>query len=485
MTTPRPSQLSRKVLNAIYLFGGTQAVTILCSIVRVKLVAIWIGAAGVALFGIYNTALTLITQIAMLGMRSSSVREIASTGDSPSHQAVIIKSVKRWSWLLGAVGAIATMLAAPQLSRWSFGDTSHTAGFRALSAAVLLTCVTGAQLAIMQGRGKLRRLARASLWGALAGLAVSAPMFYYWRIDSVVPAFMAYAAAALVAALIFREPSRDLPAAHVGLKASFITGRSFIILGAFITMSEVLNQLSGYIFISWLNNEAGADTTGYFQSGYTIMNRYAGLVFTAIGMELYPRLASVAGSPMRTSTFVSHEIRIILLIILPIASVLVVAAPLIVTLLYSREFLSIVPYIETAAPGTIFRAVSWSMAYVILARGDGRTYLITELSSAAIAVVFQIWGYTMGGLTGLGIAYSLWYMSYTLIIALIYFRRYRLRLGHRIARLIVWSITASAAVTAAAIGAGRAAAAVAACMVTAWAIRRMTLRDKTDRPASR
>lgn len=144
---------------------------------------------------------------------------------------------------------------------------------------------------------------------------------------------------------------------------------------------------------------------------------------------------------------------------------LVVAAPLIVTLLYSREFLSIVPYIETAAPGTIFRAVSWSMAYVILARGDGRTYLITELSSAAIAVVFQIWGYTMGGLTGLGIAYSLWYMSYTLIIALIYFRRYRLRLGHRIARLIVWSITASVAVTAAAIGAGRAAAAVAACMV--------------------
>lgn len=137
-------------------------------------------------------------------------------------------------------------------------------------------------------------------------------MFYYWRIDSVVPAFMAYAAAALVAALIFREPSRDLPAAHVGLKASFITGRNFIILGAFITMSEVLNQLSGYIFISWLNNEAGADTTGYFQSGYTIMNRYAGLVFTAIGMELYPRLASVAGSPMRTSTFVSHEIRIIL-----------------------------------------------------------------------------------------------------------------------------------------------------------------------------
>lgn len=50
-----------------------------------------VGAGRVALFGIYNTALTLITQIAMLGMRSSSVREIASTGDSPSPQAVIIK----------------------------------------------------------------------------------------------------------------------------------------------------------------------------------------------------------------------------------------------------------------------------------------------------------------------------------------------------------------------------------------------------------
>lgn len=485
MNNPRLSQLSRKVLNAICLFGGTQVLTILCSVIRVKLVAIWIGAAGVGLFGIYNAALTLIAQIFMLGMRSSSVKEIASSSDTPSHQALVIKSVIRWSWLLGVAGGIATMLAAPKLSLWSFGDTAHTVGFRTLSAAVVLTCVTGAQLAIMQGRGKLRRLAKASMWGAVAGLIVSVPMFYFWRIDSVVPSFIAYAAAATIAAVIFREPRHELPSVNAGWKETFLTGRNFIVLGTFITLSEVLNQLSGYIFISWLNNEAGAETTGYFQSGYTIINRYAGLIFTAIGMELYPRLATVAGSPMRTATFVSHEIRIILLLVIPIVAVMIVAAPLIVTLLYSSEFSSIVPYIETAAPGTVFRAVSWIMAYVILARGDGIIYMVTELSSAALAVGLQILGYSIGGLTGLGIAYTIWYICYTIIIAIVYFRRYRLRLGRQIPHLIAWGVIATTAVLLTIVIAGQTYATIAACLLVAWSVRRMMPRNKTEQPASR
>lgn len=479
------SQLSRKVLSAICLFGGTQSVTILCSVIRIKLVAIWIGAAGVGLFGIYNSAMTLIAQIAMLGMRSSSVREIASSTDNPSHQAVVMKSVTRWGWLLGIAGSLLTLLTATRLSIWSFGDTSHTDGFRALSAVVLLTCVTGAQLAIMQGRGKLKRLAKASLWGAVAGLAVSIPMFYIWRIDSVVPSIIAYAAAATIASTIFREPRSSRPTVHVSWKDSFLSGRNFIILGAFITLSEVLNQLSGYVFISWLNNEAGEAVTGCFQSGYTIINRYAGLIFTAIGLELYPRLASVTRSPRRTSTFVSHEIRIVLLILIPVIAIMIVAAPIIIRLLYSQEFITIVPYLEFGAIGTIFRAVSWSMAFVILARGDGRIYLVTESLSAAIAVGLQIWGYSTGGLRGLGIAYTLWYMIYALIIALIYFRRYRLWLGWHIPRLIAWSLVSSASVLAVTLVAGRIYASVAVCIVTAWSVFRMISQSKKRQPDTR
>lgn len=51
--------LSRVILKAMGIFGGVQVLTIICSIIRTKLVALWIGPFGVGLFGIYNQALEI------------------------------------------------------------------------------------------------------------------------------------------------------------------------------------------------------------------------------------------------------------------------------------------------------------------------------------------------------------------------------------------------------------------------------------------
>ena len=87
--------LSAKVLKAMGLFGGVQGVGILCSVVRVKLVALWLGPGGVALFGIFNSAVDMVKSFSQLGFRSSSVRDIASHSGSAS-LAGIVGVVRRW-----------------------------------------------------------------------------------------------------------------------------------------------------------------------------------------------------------------------------------------------------------------------------------------------------------------------------------------------------------------------------------------------------
>ena len=71
------SGLSARILKAMGLFGGVQGVGILCSVVRVKLAALWLGPAGVALFGIFNGAVDMVRSFSQLGLRSSSVRDVA------------------------------------------------------------------------------------------------------------------------------------------------------------------------------------------------------------------------------------------------------------------------------------------------------------------------------------------------------------------------------------------------------------------------
>ena len=428
--------LSKTVLKAMSIFGGVQVITIICSIVRTKLVAIWIGAAGVGLFGLYNTAIEMLSAMTQLGLRNSAVRDIASA--SPSTITQIITVVRRWAWALGILGAFVTLALSPMLSQWTFGDDNHTIGFCALACVMFLSSITGGELAILQGLKRLRRLARASVWGVLVGLGISIPMFYYWGIDSVIPSIIAYTLATTVAAQFYRE--KEVKADKtISAKDTFDMGRGFIVLGIYMTISAFTTMLISYIFMAYLNHASGTATVGYYQAGYTLVNKYVGLIFTAIAMEYYPRLAQTNGSKIRTSVFVSHEMKLTLWILVPVITLFITADDLIVRILYSSEFKIIIPFISWAIVGTIFRAISWCMAFVILAKGDGRIFLLTEISSSIVSLVLNIVAFNLWGIAGLGWAYIVWYFIYTLIVWCVYHFRYGLSLGKEIGRLIAYS----------------------------------------------
>lgn len=80
--------LTASVMRAMTLISGTRVLILLCSVVRVKLVALWIGAAGVGLFGIYNSFIELMSVLTQLNVRDSSVRDIYGAQNEALHDEV-------------------------------------------------------------------------------------------------------------------------------------------------------------------------------------------------------------------------------------------------------------------------------------------------------------------------------------------------------------------------------------------------------------
>ena len=108
-----------------------------------------------------------------------------------------------------------------------------------------------------------------------------------------------------------------------------------------------------------------------------------------------------------------------------------------VWLLYSKEFEVIITYISWGVVGTVLRAISWCMAFVMLAKGDGKTYLITESLSAIMGLALNIVCYIWWGVDGLGYAYLAWYAIYTIIVGVVYFKVYHLTLSVKCYRNLV------------------------------------------------
>lgn len=421
------SRLTATVLKAMGLFSGLQITSILCSIVKMKLVAIWLHATGVGLFGIYQTVTDTIATLTDLGLRQSSVRDIARQQSSPSLLASIAGVVRRWSALAGLLGAAVIMGASPLLSKWFFHTWQAPWGFMILAVAMMLNALTAGEHALLQGTSRLKQLARANLVGTIAGLAVSIPMFRLLGLQSVSLSIVAYALAMYLAA---RHQRLRVPASTLapGLRDIWVQGRSFARLGVCLAIAAFVTNAAHTIFVALINASVGTGEVGYIQAGDTIIVRYIGLIFTAIGMEFYPRLAKVAHRPRATRTYVDHEATLLLVTITPLLLIFIMLRCTVVNILYTSDFLCIIPFITWGALSAIPKALSWCMAFSIICRGDGRVYILTETLDALISVPLCYFAYSSYGFTGLGVAYILWYIIYLLITGAVYYGRYKLSL---------------------------------------------------------
>ncbi len=443
--TARPrAGITATILKVMGIFGGVQVLTILCAIVRTKFVALWVGPIGVGLFGIFNSALDTVKSVTQLGIGDSAVRDLSN---SPRGRlALVVLSLRRWSWALGVVGAALMLALSGLLSKLSFGDSSHSAGFMLLSVCVLFSSLSSAEGAVFRGFRRFKKLARASVWGTIGGLAVSLPMFYYLGEESIVPSIIAYTVVTWIALGLYREKVGK-PDEKLSWGTTFAIGKGFVVLGTFMTASMFLTNLVSYIFLAWLNKAGGEEVVGLYQAGFTLVNKYVGLIFTAIAVEFYPRLSAVAHSPKRMSLFAGYEIRLIMWILIPAVSIFILADEPVVRLLYSSDFLEMLPFVSLAAVGTVFRAYGWCVGFTILAKGDGVTYLWTEALSAFISIVLNIVAYMYWGWLGLGVAYIIWYAAYAVIVSGVSGFRYNLRISGKTVLFTVLTVAVTLAVS--------------------------------------
>ncbi|MEE1207476.1 MAG: oligosaccharide flippase family protein [Muribaculaceae bacterium] len=409
------------VFKAIGTFGSIKMLSIVCSLVRNKLIAVWVGPVGLGLVILYNSISDTLSVATRLNIDQSAVRTIAKAGEAAEAGTAAV--VHRWSVLLGVAGALIMCALSPLLSLWSFGTADNWWSFCVLSVMPLSYSVSMGYQSVMQGMRRFGSLARVGLVTALAGIAVSVPLIWWLRDGSILWVIVIYGLVMLAASWALRV---RLPRVRIPWRQMWQTGSEFIRLGAFITVGSVVTYLANYVFVLLLQNFTSTSTLGLYQAGYTIISSYVGVLFTGLWMEYYPRLASMTGSAWRTSVTVSHRIVITSLVLMPVVAVFVSVDELLVRIVYSGKFLPMVPYLTIGMAATVLRAASWCMAHCMLARGDGHVYALTESVSAVICVALNFAGYMLWGFEGLGVAFILWYGLYLGIVWAVYRRRYGL-----------------------------------------------------------
>ncbi|MCD7710609.1 MAG: oligosaccharide flippase family protein, partial [Porphyromonadaceae bacterium] len=399
------TRLYRRIVKATGLLGSVQLFSILCSIVRNKCIALWLGPAGVGIISLYNTSVEMVGSLTGLGLRQSAVRNVsqAQASGRESFLADTVTMLRRWSCLTGLLGAVVMLSTAPLLSRFTFGDDQHIWGYVWLSCALLFNALVSGDQAILQGTQRLRQLSKSVVFGNLAALLLSLPLYYFFRFEGIVPSLVLSAAATLLFVWLYSR--KVLPGkSEISWRETYRRGRCMVVLGIYMTVSGFLTTLFNYLFIAFLHHTAGDTELGYYQSGYAVVTRYVGLVLAAMATEYYPRLAAVEGDNRALGVQVARQIETVLLLLAPIVSFFLLLQEWVMRLLYTAEFLCVETYFSWAMVGVLFKAISWAMGFVLLAKGNGKLFLITEFASDFCSFLFHVGGYSLWGLEGAGVA---------------------------------------------------------------------------------
>jgi len=260
---------------------------------------------------------------------------------------------------------------------------------------------------------KLQYLAKANLMGSVLGLMLTVPIYYIWGLDGIVPSIIVTSIITLILAWYFSGKIKIDPV-KVSRSQTITEGRSMLFMGFMISLSGLISLGVSYIIRIYISNKGGVDQVGLYNAGFAIINTYVGLVFTAMTTDYYPRLSAVAHSNKLCKDTINQQAEMVILILAPILIVFIVFINWVIILLYSKKFIAINEMIIWAALGMFFKAASWSISYILLAKGRGKIFFWNELISNIYLLGLNILGYHFMGLKGIGISFVVTYFLYFL-----------------------------------------------------------------------
>ena len=415
------------VLKYTGIFGGVQGLNIIFSLVRTKLIAILLGPSGMGLASLFNTTVGFVSQITNFGIPMSAVRHVSELYDQGDQNALahFVKVVRGWELLTALLGMLVCIAIGPFLSYTTFSWGNHSLHFILLAPAIGMLAITGGETAILKGMRRLGSLAMVQILAVIIALLISVPIYYFFGESGIVPVIVLMALSTML--LTVRHSFRLIPIQFAGTKGILGEGMEMVRLGIAFTLAAVIGSASEMLIRSYLNVTGDLDVLGLYNAGYMLTITYAGMVFSAMEPDYYPRLSAVQHDIAATNDTVNRQMEVSMLLLSPMLASLIVFLPILIPLLFSSQFLPIVGMAQVSALAMYLKVMTLPVAYITLARGYSLSYLFLETSYFVVLVLLIIFCYSNWGLYGTGIAITLAHLFEYLLVNGYAYKKYGYR----------------------------------------------------------
>ena len=419
----------RSIFKATAILGGVQLFNIIIGVVRNKIVSILLGPAGMGIIGLLQSSASTVSGFTNCGISMSAVKNVAMAYEEKDLQLLgkVFFTLKRLILCTGTLGTLLLLIFCKQFSRWSFGNEDFTISFACLSISILFAQLTTAYQTVIKGCRFIKYYAKANVLGNFCSLLIAVPMYYLWGADAIVPVLVLVSVSTFGFAYLYQRKT--------GVKVARPNQNEFknisidmLKMGLPLAVSEIFPILTSYIIRLFVADGGGVYEVGLYSAGFSILNGYVGMIFTAMSSDYIPRLSAISNDNKECEKTINSQILLSILILFPILLAFIALGKVVVYILYTTDFLPMVGMIYWGALGMLYKTFNWCYGCILIPKRDSKQYFIFSVLSALVYGGASILLYSLLGVTGLGIAFLVSH-CFDFIVAYVYVSgKYQIRL---------------------------------------------------------
>ena len=429
----------KSILKATGVFGMLQVFKMVISVVTSKFVAVFIGPIGIGIVSLLTNSSNIIVAITDFEFLKIGTREIALNNNENDKNKLLhsISILHKMGIFIGLLGAFITIIFSKYLSFYTFGNYNKQHWFVILSISLLITSISNVRKALLQGLNNIKILVLFNIIVAFFSAIGSVLIYYYLRLDGIIWVLL-YNSIVLFLVSFYFTKHYSFRIKSLNIKEFYTNSSALFKLGFFLSLNLIFGQICNFIIRLYLTNSGTSlAILGYYEVNLVILGSYLGLIFNAMANDFFPKLTAISFDNLKIKSLVNNQIEIALILVTPAIVFLYLTGPILIQLLYTKEFLNSFTILKLALFSVIIKAIVLPLAYIILAKGNKIQYFKQELFSDFINVFASIVLYNFYGLTGLGIAFIANYVVYSFYVYYIVNKNYSFKFSKSCWYLII------------------------------------------------
>jgi O-antigen/teichoic acid export membrane protein len=424
---------------AVATTGGSAAIVVLLSAIVGKIVATVLGPAGTGLYGQLGQIVLLASELATVAGGTALVQGIATRSGLNRDRYIVTTFLL---YLSGSVlASLVLVVLSPQIANAALGqiEPRFVVLVRWLSIVVFLNASLLFLTRVLNGFRAVGKYALVQVIHALVAAVAAYPVASLVSKGST-SAFLALLILPLVVAgtcaFYFAyargwiRPIFQVFAWRIDRDAAkhFLSISSSTLVTSLVGSGVLLLVRS--LAVQWM----GLRGAGIFGAAWALSMAYASLLLRSFGVYYLPTLGRAKDTAEKTE-IISNSLRLSIILSVPLIVAIVSLKPLMIALFYSEEFLSSLEMVRWMLIGDYFKISAYTLATLVLAFPDMRTFLLVELlwnlgfaAMSPLTIIFS------GRLEGVGVVFLLLYAFYFAFYSYYAYSKHQIRFPPNLVR---------------------------------------------------